>query len=173
MQSPFCPTPSRPSMNRPCVHSSLTPLITAASPGGPRYNPNLTSEKRRSADNAIWLSQNCAKLIDNDPLRYTEAELRRWKAEAEEVARAEVGKPAGPSKKSPHPSSPPRVRSPSADLFKECVGQSPFPPCRDAWGPSLKPTFLRNLELRKLPGREAKSRGPSKPELVSLKMSCN
>ncbi len=52
-------------------------------------------------------------------------------------------------------------------------GQSPFPPCRDAWGPSLKPTFLRNLELRKLPGREAKSRGPSKPELVSLKMSCN
>jgi hypothetical protein len=37
--------------------------ISAASPGGPRYNPLLSSEERRHANNAIWLCQKCAKLI--------------------------------------------------------------------------------------------------------------
>ena len=41
--------------------------ITAAAPGGPRYDPSLTPEERRHPDNAIWLCQNCAKLVDNDP----------------------------------------------------------------------------------------------------------
>ena len=40
--------------------------ITAASPGGPRYDPTLSSEQRSSPDNAIWLCQGCAKLVDND-----------------------------------------------------------------------------------------------------------
>ena len=74
--------------------------ITAASPGGPRYNPTLTSNERRHADNAIWLCQNCAKLVDNDPLRYTEAELRRWKSEAEAAVLSVVGKSTGPDPRS-------------------------------------------------------------------------
>lgn len=45
--------------------------ITAASPGGPRYDPNLTPEQRRSPENAIWLCQTHAKLVDNDPTRFT------------------------------------------------------------------------------------------------------
>lgn len=57
--------------------------ITAAAPGGPRYNPKLTSEERSSADNGIWLCQNHAKLIDSDPATYPEALLREWKAWAE------------------------------------------------------------------------------------------
>jgi len=64
--------------------------ITAASEGGPRYDPGLTSQERRFVDNGIWLCQNCAKLVDNDVQRYTVALLREWKQTAEEAALREV-----------------------------------------------------------------------------------
>jgi WD40 repeat protein len=54
--------------------------ITAAARGGPRYDPSLTSTQRKSADNGIWLCQDCAKLIDSDPAAYPESLLREWKA---------------------------------------------------------------------------------------------
>jgi hypothetical protein len=44
--------------------------ITAASPGGPRYDQALTPDQRKSADNALWLCQTCGKLVDNDKLRF-------------------------------------------------------------------------------------------------------
>jgi hypothetical protein len=66
--------------------------ITAASPGGPRYDSSQTPNERRHASNAIWLCQNCAKLIDNDEARFTVSELRRWKADAEAEAFAQIGK---------------------------------------------------------------------------------
>ena len=44
--------------------------ITAAAKGGPRYDENISLEERASIENGIWLCQNCAKLIDNDPKRY-------------------------------------------------------------------------------------------------------
>src|SRR4051812_35713863 len=53
--------------------------ITAASPGGPRFDPMLSNEERQSAENGIWLCQNCAKLVDNDPTRYPVDILRQWK----------------------------------------------------------------------------------------------
>lgn len=62
--------------------------ITAASPGGPRYIPSLTQEQRQSPENGIWLCQNCAKLVDNDPSRYPEQLLRAWKTQAEASALA-------------------------------------------------------------------------------------
>jgi len=64
--------------------------ITAASPVGPRYDPNLSSERRRSPENGIWLCQNCAKLVDNDPNRYTVGTLHDWKERAETAALSEV-----------------------------------------------------------------------------------
>jgi hypothetical protein len=64
--------------------------ITAASPGGPRYDLSLSAQQRESAENGIWLCQNCAKLIDNDPERYPAEVLREWKAEAEASALAEL-----------------------------------------------------------------------------------
>jgi hypothetical protein len=70
--------------------------ITAASPGGPRYQPSLTPENRSSTTNAIWLCHNCAKLIDNDTARFTENTLRNWKLKAEEQAFSEIGRP-GPT----------------------------------------------------------------------------
>jgi hypothetical protein len=68
--------------------------ITAASPLGPRFESSLTSKQRTSADNAIWLCQTCGKLVDNDKLRFSESELRRWKEGAESEALLRIGKAA-------------------------------------------------------------------------------
>lgn len=64
--------------------------ITAASLDGPRYDSALSSEQRTSANNGIWLCQKCAKLVDNDPTRYTIKILTNWKTTAENAARDEV-----------------------------------------------------------------------------------
>jgi RNA polymerase subunit RPABC4/transcription elongation factor Spt4 len=69
--------------------------ITAASKGGPRFDPVLTSKDRSFISNGIWLCQNCAKLIDNDEQVYLEDLLLEWKQISEENCRRELeGKPA-------------------------------------------------------------------------------
>lgn len=68
--------------------------VTAAAPGGERYDSSLTADERAHTSNGIWLCQNCAKLIDNDPLRYTEGLLRSWKTIAEDRALHEIGRTA-------------------------------------------------------------------------------
>lgn len=45
--------------------------ISAAAPGGPRYNPDMTEEERKSIDNAIWLCASHATLVDRDTAKYT------------------------------------------------------------------------------------------------------
>lgn len=64
--------------------------ITAAAPGGMRYAAKLSSEERSSESNGIWLCQNCAKLIDNDDIRYSAEKLRAWKSNAEHAALSEI-----------------------------------------------------------------------------------
>jgi hypothetical protein len=68
--------------------------ITAASPGGARYNPTLSSEERTHPSNAIWLCQTCAKLIDNDTVRFPVGLLLQWKGDAENAAYATIGRTA-------------------------------------------------------------------------------
>lgn len=68
--------------------------ITAAAPGGPRFDGSLTAEQRKSPDNAIWLCQSCAKLIDSDAARFTLEVLASWKQEAESEALIELGRTA-------------------------------------------------------------------------------
>jgi len=75
------------------VNLGVAAHITAAAPGGPRYDPSMTPEERRGVYNAIWLCQTCAKLVDNDPDRFTVAVLRDWKLQAQAEAMANVGKP--------------------------------------------------------------------------------
>ena len=53
------------------VNVGVAAHITAASRGGPRYDPALTPAERMAALNGIWLCQTCAKLIDTDVTRYT------------------------------------------------------------------------------------------------------
>jgi len=69
------------------INVGVASHITAASPGGPRYNPELTNEMRRGIENGIWLCQTCSKLIDSDQTRFTVSELQRWKREAEDRAK--------------------------------------------------------------------------------------
>jgi len=66
--------------------------ITAASPDGPRFDPTLSVDERKAPANAIWLCQTCAKLVDNDPERFTSVVLREWKRLAFERAVFEVAK---------------------------------------------------------------------------------
>ena len=53
--------------------------ITAASPGGPRFDSAMTGKARTAMDNGIWLCQTCSKLIDSDAERFTTDTLRQWK----------------------------------------------------------------------------------------------
>ena len=66
--------------------------ISAASEGGPRYDPRLTPEFRSSIENGIYLCSTCAKLIDNDPAQFTISLLYQWKKEAESEARSAIGR---------------------------------------------------------------------------------
>jgi hypothetical protein len=75
--------------------------ITAASPGGPRFDPLLTPEQRRHQLNGIWLCQNHGKLVDSDSAQFTVESLRQWKQTAElRSFRALV---AQPSEHTEHP----------------------------------------------------------------------
>ncbi len=60
--------------------------ITAAAEGGPRYDPTLTPEQRKSIDNGIWLCENHAKLVDSDTEKYTVEFLNKMKEKAEKKA---------------------------------------------------------------------------------------
>ena len=60
--------------------------ITAAAPGGDRYDKTKTPESRKAAENGIWLCGSCAKLIDSDELRYSVELLQKWKIQAEKEA---------------------------------------------------------------------------------------
>jgi len=67
--------------------------ICAASPGGKRYDPNMTREERSSIDNGIWLCQTCAKLIDSDESKYSPELLRKWKEQHEALVAKELVNP--------------------------------------------------------------------------------
>jgi WD40 repeat protein len=81
-----CPTAGPGADPDAAVNLGVAAHITAASPEGPRFNPDLSPEVRRSPANGIWLCQNCAKLVDSDVTRYTQLLLRGWKEMAERKA---------------------------------------------------------------------------------------
>lgn len=60
--------------------------ISAASPGGPRYDVSLSKEERQSIENGIWLCENCASIIDKDPVSYSVSLLKSWKKETEHLS---------------------------------------------------------------------------------------
>jgi tetratricopeptide (TPR) repeat protein len=73
------------------VNLGVAAHITAASPGGPRYDASLTAAQRAAPENGIWLCQTCGKLADADVVGYSVELLRRWKVETEEAARLGLG----------------------------------------------------------------------------------
>ncbi len=81
--NPDCRAGTRgPTKNDSSMHSHIgvAAHITAASPGGPRYDPKLSSEERKSIDNGIYLCENYAKRIDNNKgIDFSVETLREWK----------------------------------------------------------------------------------------------
>ena len=55
---------------------------SAAAPGGPRYNEQLTPEQRRALDNGAWLCPTCARLVDIDSVRFPEGTISDWQRKA-------------------------------------------------------------------------------------------
>ena len=72
------------------VNVGVASHITAASAGGPRFDDQLSQKERSSIDNAIWLCQSCAKLIDNDETRYSVETISGWKKASEERTNREL-----------------------------------------------------------------------------------
>ncbi len=92
--NPECRVPtSGPKASNDGVQSiGIAAHITAASEGGPRFDPSLAKEERTSIGNAIWLCANCSIKIDKDPSAYSVSTLRSWKSNAEQEAAEELGK---------------------------------------------------------------------------------
>ncbi len=92
--NPECQAPtSGPQItNSKSVNVGVAAHITVAASGGPRYDPSLSPEERAAITNGVWLCQNCAILVDNDPHRYSADILRKWKESAEHKALNNVGK---------------------------------------------------------------------------------
>ena len=96
--NPMCraPTTGPHSESTQFVNLGVACHITAASPGGPRYDDTMSPVERGSIDNAIWLCQSCAKLIDSDQTKYTVSALITWRLDAEAAAeRALIGPDVG------------------------------------------------------------------------------
>ena len=88
---PDCRAPtSGPDMEGGVTNVGVAAHITAASPGGPRYDETLTSEGRSDISNGIWLCQIHAKLIDDDELAFPASILKAWKETAEMMAALET-----------------------------------------------------------------------------------
>lgn len=66
--------------------------ITAAAPGGPRYDVSLSKEERSNISNGIWLCANHAAEIDRDEHKYPISLLKGWKENAERIAEDSLGK---------------------------------------------------------------------------------
>lgn len=83
--------------------------ITAAAPLGPRYDPSLTPEQRRSCDNGIWTCEICGRGIDGDESAFPVELLRKWKRAREAAALHELAGGAFADRALPSEGEPPRV----------------------------------------------------------------
>lgn len=55
--------------------------IAAAAEGGPRFDPSMSSDDRKSIDNGIFLCSNCADMIDkNKGMDFPVELLQEWKS---------------------------------------------------------------------------------------------
>jgi NACHT domain len=81
------------------VNIGVAAHITAAAPGGKRYDASLSSEQRKAIENGMWLCQNCGKLIDSDEYKYSVELLLSWKCEAERQASLEIESSMSPGSK--------------------------------------------------------------------------
>ncbi len=91
------PTQGPHSTESKSVNVGVACHINAAAPEGPRYDCTQAEQERRSIENGIYLCQNCAKLVDNDPVLFPAESLRAMKGAAEAKAAARLGQSGGPT----------------------------------------------------------------------------
>src|SRR5690606_16654676 len=68
------------------INNGIAAHVHAAASGGPRYNPQMTSDERRHISNGIWMCRDHGNLIDADYTEYSASTLRDWKSQAEKRA---------------------------------------------------------------------------------------
>ncbi|SHO63571.1 hypothetical protein SAMN02745172_01437 [Pseudoxanthobacter soli DSM 19599] len=79
--------------------------ICAASPGGPRYDAQMTTDERAAADNGIWLCDVHGRAVDAKDSIFTVDVLRRWKRQTNKDSWRSVmhNVPYGPDMQAPTP----------------------------------------------------------------------
>lgn len=78
--NPSCLRPTiGPDGGKDTANIGVAAHITAASEGGPRYEPAFRPEERSAAENGIWLCQTCSRLVDVDTTSHSAEQLREWK----------------------------------------------------------------------------------------------
>lgn len=82
---PHCgkPTSGANESGTDAINIGVAAHITAASVGGPRYDPALTREERKDASNGIWLCQDHAHAVDADDSGFSVQTLGIWKRQAQ------------------------------------------------------------------------------------------
>ena len=66
------------------LSTGIASHICAAAQGGPRYDPNQTTEERQNIANGVWLCATCSPLVDRDVKLYPAELLRKWRREHEQ-----------------------------------------------------------------------------------------
>ena len=86
--NPTCKKPTSGPHSKPdkAIIIGVAAHICAAAPGGPRYDPSMSSTERSSIKNGIWLCETCSALIDKDETKYPVNILHEWKVNAEQAA---------------------------------------------------------------------------------------
>lgn len=70
-----------------CLATGHAAHIKAASPLGPRYDKNQTSDERKHISNGLWLCRECGDIVDKDDAPHSPEELMRWKTNHEAMIR--------------------------------------------------------------------------------------
>ena len=81
---PWCrrPTVGSNSEGDGAIDVGIAAHIRAAAPGGPRYDPGMSPEQRKSVSNGIWLCETHARLVDSKDPMFTADLLHEWKERA-------------------------------------------------------------------------------------------
>lgn len=125
--------------------------ISAASLDGPRYDPDMSPEERSSIENAIWLCQNCAKLVDTDVRGFPRSTLVRWKVATEAGAlrliRGNTGDAYLPQPPAAVHAPLPRIGGLSYDEAREQLIQAGWQPLMNHWSHGIEPDMTRGNGL--------------------------
>jgi hypothetical protein len=148
--NPGCCQPTSGPQENPAksVNVGVAAHISAAAAGGPRYDASLTPAERAAIENGIWLCQICAKLVDNDPARFTSAILLDWKSSSEMRAQSQLENRSAPEIQDPRLLKIERLMPELMAEMRQDLASSPL--CRELIAISRRVTFCYPQDRRML-----------------------